>query len=444
MNPRRVPVWGRAARRSKPIIPPGLVFRTVTAGASMARFWKSAATAIAGVIALGVPPAAASGRPDAALEKLRLDQIQVIGTHNSYQQPIDPRVMAIMGPKLRPVFESLAKDGSPEQRQKWEEAHPNSMTDAFADPLDYIQMPIEAQLNAGVRSLELDLQPDPNGGLYADPLPHRELRSAGAKDLAPFNESELRQPGMKVFHLADVDFRSQCPRLRQCLTLLRQWSDAHPGHGPIFILLEPKMFGLDKVVKGAASVAPFDKAAFDEVDAVILHVLGRDRVFTPDDLRAGRRTLEEAALAHAWPTLGATRDKFLFLFIAIRAGPQQFGYLAGRPSLEGRMAFVEGQPGMAHTAFVMADNALVDPARVAELVRKGYLVRSRADIDTGEARRNDARRRDVTLATGAQIISTDYPFSPGIYGNDYQVRPFDGGYRCNPVAAACPASSAKR
>jgi hypothetical protein len=46
---------------------------------------------------------------------------------------------------------------------------------------------------------------------------------------------------------------------------------------------------------------------------------------------------------------------------------------------------------------------------ISELVRKGYLVRTRTDADTKEARTGEATRRDAALASGAQLLSTDYP-----------------------------------
>ncbi|WP_263408086.1 phosphatidylinositol-specific phospholipase C1-like protein [Terriglobus tenax] len=376
--------------------------------------------------------------PALAQNDLRLNQIQVVGTHNSYQMPADPRVMQVMGPRLKPMIEGMMQHMPAEQAAAMKEEHPNPLADAFADGLDYIQAPLEMQLRAGVRSLELDLQADPKGGLYADPLPYRELRAKGETDLAPIYEEQLEQPGMKVFHMADIDFRSQCPRFQQCLKLLRQWSDANPGHSPVFILLEPKLSGLEKVVPGAVTVGAFDKAAFDEVDTEIVRVMGRERLFTPDDLRGTHATVEEAALAKAWPKVSETRGKFLFLFLVPGLNFKAFApYLEGHENLEGRAAFVQGLPGMKHTAFVMVDNATIKPGRVEELVRKGYFVRSRADIDTYEARKNDTTRREGTLRSGAQIISTDYPLEPNIYGNTYQVKPFTDGFRCNPVTASC-------
>ena len=70
-------------------------------------------------------------------------------------------------------------------------------------------------------------------------------------------------------------------------------------------------------------------------------------------------------------------------------------------------------------------------------VAAGYIVRTRADIDTVEARNNDTARREAALASGAQVISTDYLTAPNIFGNAYAVPPFAGGWRCNPVVGAC-------
>ena len=65
--------------------------------------------------------------------------------------------------------------------------------------------------------------------------------------------------------------------------------------------------------------------------------------------------------------------------------------------------------------------------------RRGFLVRTRADAGTTEARSNDTRRRDQALASGAQFISTDYP-EPNPAFSPYAVR-FDNGIavRINPV-----------
>lgn len=384
-----------------------------------------------------VPAAAGAESPATGPADPKINEIQVIGTHNSYAIPADPRAMALMAPRLAALYTAMTAQLPEDRRAALAEEHPAGISDP-ALSLDYVQMPLEAQLRMGVRSIELDLHPDPAGGLYADPLPYRQLRAQGERDLAPIHGDALKQPGMKVLHVADLDFRSQCPLLRDCLGLMRRWSDANPDHSPVFVLLEPKSSVLDRVAPGAAAVPPFDAAAFDEVDGAIRDILGAKRVFTPDELRGDHATLEQAALAKAWPRLSQMRGKFVFLYLVPGLNLQTFApYMQGRPSLQGRAAFVQGLPGMAHTAFVLVDNALTRPDRIPQLVRAGYIVRSRADIDTDEARRNDRDRRDRTLASGAQVISTDYLTAPNVHGNGYHVPPFAGGWRCNPVAGKC-------
>ena len=58
-----------------------------------------------------------------------------------------------------------------------------------------------------------------------------------------------------------------------------------------------------------------------------------------------------------------------------------------------------------HTHFIKINNPTEE---IEQLVLEGYLVRTRADSDTDEARNGDTSRRDLALASGAHYISTDY------------------------------------
>src|SRR5262249_6837520 len=75
-------------------------------------------------------------------------------------------------------------------------------------------------------------------------------------------------------------------------------------------------------------------------------------------------------------------------------------------------------------------NETADIARIAADVKKGFVVRTRADADTVEARTGDTSRRDKALASGAQYVSTDY-MRPDTRFGAYQARMPDG------VIAAC-------
>jgi len=84
-------------------------------------------------------------------------------------------------------------------------------------------------------------------------------------------------------------------------------------------------------------------------------------------------------------------------------------------------------------AWMKRNDSIGDFALIQELVGNGFLVRTRADADTAEARTNDPRRREQALASGAQFVSTDYP-APDLRFSCYSVR-LPGGViaRINPV-----------
>lgn len=363
---------------------------------------------------------------------VRINQIQVLGTHNSYAQPVDPRLLAYADKVVGPLMSRMVAGMKPDALAEFREYHPNDVP--LGEGLGYDHPPLTEQLDAGLRSLEIDVFNDPVGGRFVDPAGYRLLREQGITDPAPHDTAGLDKPGFKVLHMADFDVRSHCPTFEGCLGELRRWSDGHPTHEPVFILLELKN-DPTPFIPGARAVTPFDAAAFEGIDKVILDTLGRDRVITPDDVRGDNPTLESAVLAGQWPTLDSSRGKFVFLMITALESPVTQGYIKDRPSLQGRVAFIRSKPGEAHAAFLLLDNAIARP-EIADLVRKGYLVRARSDIETWEAKANDLTRATATFASGAQIVSTDF-YRPGNrYGTSYVVRlPGGGAWRCNPANA---------
>jgi calcium-dependent phosphoinositide phospholipase C len=97
--------------------------------------------------------------------------------------------------------------------------------------------------------------------------------------------------------------------------------------------------------------------------------------------------------------------------------------------------FVYAEPSSPLGAIASVPDARVGAARIADLLAAGYIVRTRADDGGAEARANDSSRATAALASGAQLVSTDYPVpAPSGY-----VVPAPGNpARCNPVNA--PAS----
>jgi hypothetical protein len=334
---------------------------------------------------------------------LRLNHLQVLGTHNSYHLAPEPPVLAALGPR--------------------------------GPALDYTHRPLTQQLSQlGVRQFEIDVYADPQGGRYASPAVLR-MGPEFARVAPP--GPALRQPGFKVLHVPDFDFRTTCPTLVACLTEIRDWSRAHPRHVPIMVMLELKD-GPVQDPRGLGLVQPLaiDDAALGALDAEIASVFDRSRVITPDDVRGSRATVQEAIRRDGWPRLGDSRGKVLFAMD--NTDEHRDRYLAGHPSLEGRTLFVSADPGSPAAAFLKLNEALgAAGARIRPLVADGYLVRTRADEPGKEARTGDTARRDAAFRSGAHFISTDYP-EPSPSGSGYVARlPGEAAItaRCNPVTA---------
>ena len=374
--------------------------------------------------------------PDSILSlvnSLKLNQLQVIGSHNSYHiAPYDTLLM---------VIDVIAPD--------------------LAWTIDYTHLTLEEQLlYYGIRQIELDIYRDPQGGLFANRLGN--WLTGHFEDVHP-DIPELYEPGLKILHFPDIDFDTQHLTFSQALEALKNWSNFYPRHVPIFVLIECKSDGLEdyfddypaledfiETMQGIDTTLvyiepiPFDIAGLEEAEAEIRNIFGDSLsgIITPDMVRGNYGTLEEAVLDGAWPTLGESRGKILFGLD--NGGSLMNDYISGYPSLSGRILFVEAIPGTPEAAF-LGMNTPSD--EITERVSEGYLVRTRSDTDTEQARTGDTSQRDVALASGAHFISTDY-YRPDprhesdTTWTDYSVRlPGDYFARVNPVSGPQDISS---
>lgn len=336
---------------------------------------------------------------------LRLNDIQVVGSHNSYKPGIDPGLLTLIG------------EGNPGQ----------------AEGLDYGHLSLRDQLDLGLRNLELDVFYDPDGGRYAVPKGLDVIRAAGLRDSGVYDlEGEMEQPGFKVLHMQDIDFRSHCLTLRSCLTQIKAWSNRHPDHLPIIITVNAKDGTIDR--PDFTVPLPFDSLAFARLDQEILDVLPIEVLIRPDDVRGSYSTLEEAVLAGNWPLLRDARGKMLF--VLDESGEKLEHYRRGHPSLSGRVFFGNAAAGSPEAAVLIMNDPARDGERIQEMVRLGYLVRTRADEDTREARSGDISRREAAFASGAQVVTTDYYVEDLRFQTGYSVElPGGGVARCNPIRA---------
>ena len=341
---------------------------------------------------------------------MRLNYIQVLGTHNSYH--VRPR------PGLLQFLKAL----DPVRSQTVEFTH----------------RPLDQQFGQlGIRQVEIDVYSDPSGGMFSLPLGALVFPSDPQNPVAL--TPELLTPGLKVMHYPDVDFETTCRTFTSCLQTIRAWSDAEPSHLPIMVLVEAK----DDVLTVPAGVLPpglpplitplpFSAQALDQIDASIRAVFPADKLITPDAVRGSRATLEEAVLKDGWPTLNESRGRVMFALL--NSDQKRADYSNDHPSLRRRVMFTESPPGSPEAAFVEVENPLGQQDYLRQLVRKGYIVRTRADADTLEARSGRTERRESAFASGAQFVSTDYPEpDPTLPTAYFAAIPGGGYFRCNPV-----------
>ena len=290
--------------------------------------------------------------------QLRMNQIQVIGTHNSYHaapsEPLFSQVKAV---------------------------YPDAATWAYDHP------PLDQQLDHGVRSFELDLYYDPNA--------------------------------IRVFHVPRFDMNATCETLVDCATVLRDWSQAHPNHVPIIVLLELKV---DEIPQANMPVLPFDALALAQLEKEVLSVFEESHLLRPDDVRGDAPTLIEAIETTGWPKLDDVRGRVMFVLHT--GGKAAAAYAEGHATLENRAFFLQAYGDEAYAAVYVMNNP--QSPEIPAKVKAGYIVRTRADGDLKEAQENDTSRREAAFASGAQIITTDFPNGEAHAETGYQVV-FEGG-----------------
>lgn len=359
---------------------------------------------------------ATTSTPDPA-DTLRINQIQIIASHNSYRKHTNDAVFTL----LQSVKGSLPASLNP-------------------DDLDYTHLNFEDQMNNyPIRGLEIDFYNDPLGGDFYN----RQINPLASLALESGIDA-LKYPGMKVLHIKDVDYETHYYTFVDALKALKNWSDLHPNHLPLFINIETKEEapGDNASLAGAGfkKAIPFDNPAADKIDEEIKSVFGNglDKILTPDKMRKDLPDLNEIVKQNKWPTLGEARGKIIF----IMEGSAADNYIVGHPILENRAMFVYAKAGTPNAAFLILNGASTDEDSIRSKVSQGYIVRTRADSGTKEARTGNYTNMNAAFRSGAQITSTDY-YRPD-YRSDtsavwtkFQVK-FPNGElaRLNPISAA--------
>lgn len=323
-------------------------------------------------VASGLAPAqdsaitARAANPEAdRMADTPLNRMRVLGSHNSYRPAFTPETLAEQRAVLRVDSAGV------------EYGHPT----------------IARQLDLGLRQLEFDPLADPHGGLYAAPYVGDTARYA-----------VMLRPGPKVLHVPFVDRRTLCLTLSECLMQVAVWSRAHPRHHPIVIMINPSEGHTDNPIM--PDLPDFDDATLATVDAAAVAAFGRRGLLTPDQVRGDHVSLREAVTHSGWPRMRALRGKVLLVLDAGDAVLER--YRREHPALRGRVMFGFYPEASPEAAFLNLQDPVRDAALIKRAVAAGYIVRTRADAETREARKHDYSRLAAAVWSGAQIISTDY------------------------------------
>lgn len=374
---------------------------------SLSHFRRYAALVVWGWLTCGCeqatqPPVAArevavvapgpEAKPFAATAGLRLNQLQVIGTHNSYH--IAPDILTY------------------------------TLFDSRAGALDYTHQPMLAQLDAGIRGFELDVFVDDAGGRYSHPI----------SIVGRWHDARFDAPGFKVLHIPDMDQESICPTLAGCLQDMAAWSALHPEHVPVFVMLEcvavdvPSLPGFD-----ITDPERWELRHVEELERLVQATFGPEQLITPDRVRGNAASLREAVTTVGWPTIDELRGKFMFVITVDDHVVAK--HLARHPGLRGTALFADCGDQSPDGVFCVINDPTADGKRIGEVAARGVVIRTRADENVVEPLSGSTERRERALASGACIVSTDFPAADPNMESGYMTRmPSGGTARIHPRA----------
>jgi hypothetical protein len=238
-------------------------------------------------------PSHAAADPYPLDRVLRLQDVQMLGTHNSYHR----RPARVLQPN---------------------------------EPADFEHVALDVQLGRqGIRSLELDAYNGPSFPVFHSIVVDDQSN-------CPTLDACLRT----------VDKWSRANPGHLTLVLFVEPKALPTNANP----------AIQAVIDSTASsqqLANWDAAALDRLDRTARAVFGRTLV-TPDEVRGKQPTLRDAILKAGWPTLGKVRGRVLLVLNT--NGPLRDQYLAGTPSLQGRAMFVPSEPTEPSAAIVKRDH----------------------------------------------------------------------------------------
>ncbi len=282
---------------------------------------------------------------------VRLHEVQVKGTHNSYH--------------LEPLF-------------------------PFDASHEYSHLPLDQQLGMqGVRAFELDV--------------HRGF-------------SEL-----EVYHIAAIDSDTTCDTFVDCVSVIEDWSTAHPEHMPIMVWIE---------VKDETGGLPIDD--MNEIDDDIRSVIDEAQLLTPDDIQGNAESVRAALEDDGWPYIDDLRGQVMFILLNTEDDHAD-EYTYGYDNLGGRAMFARSGGSQFDLPWSAVAKLGAGDPNVAEAHARHMLTATNV---CGADESDDAcfEQFEQAKAAGIHMLKDDFP-GP-VDSRDYWMDLADGTpARCNPLTA---------
>lgn len=297
-----------------------------------------------------------------ALESgIKFNELSFLGTHNSYQKVIIE--------ETKKLYESLS-----------------ALTFGLysAENLDFESETLTDQLNCGIRSFEIDIETFDRDG----------------------------EISFTCMHNPYFEMATSCYDFSLAMKEISMWSDNNPGHLPITLLVEPKSIFIP-----LEDMEFFNIEYAEALDDTLRETLG-DKLFTPADMQRDYASFGEMRAADGWCEVKDMLGKVVVLLHDCSATEK---YIAIDPAVKTQAMFPVLREGDVDRdcASVILCNKPEKLLKIKEDIinNRKIMVRTRAD----QFNRISEDARKNAFASGANIISTDYPVRTDTGYGDYVV-----------------------
>lgn len=292
---------------------------------------------------------------------VKFNEVAYIATHNSYQLQSVPSYQQIYR-NLETVTFGLVDGNAPLY---------NSDT-------------LTEQFNAGIRSIELDIETVADGDDVSFVCSHSPL----------------------------IDMNSTCYDFELALKEIKMWSDANPGHLPITVIIEPK-----KVFIPDDGMKLFKMEYANRLDTLVRDTFG-EKLLTPADMMGDYGSLKEMREADGWLPLKDCAGKVLVLLHDTTVTGK---YIKQDETIKTQAMFPMlryADRDKSYASFLIVNDTAKALKYRDELVFEKKLI-VRTMLDTYGSHSDEDR--SCAFESCAQILSTDYPPRADMTDIDYYV-----------------------